>query len=157
MQLASWSGRPLDARNVGTYLEAGTLLCRIAPRGHLEAILAIDQSQLDFVRAGQHVDLFLASQPGQTRPGRIATIAEQNMAASPTRLAARAGGELATRPDESGIERPLSVIYQASVPIDDPSGRTIVGGTGIARIHAGYQPVAYRLWRAACRTFYFEM
>jgi putative peptide zinc metalloprotease protein len=157
LQLASWSGRPLDARNVGSYLEAGTLVCRIAQPGEMEAILAIDQSELDVVRPGQHVDLFVTSQPGKKRPGRISAIAEQNMAASPARLAARVGGQLATRTDEAGIERPLSVVYQASVPIDDPSGRTIVGGTGIARIHAGYQPLAYRLWRAACRTFHFEM
>jgi len=30
MRLASWSGRPLDLHNVGAFLEAGTLVCRIA-------------------------------------------------------------------------------------------------------------------------------
>jgi putative peptide zinc metalloprotease protein len=157
MRLASWSGRPLDGRNVGAYLEASTLVCRIAQPGKLEAILAIDQEELDFVRPGQCVDLLLASQPGEKRPGRIDHIAEQNMEAASTRLAARAGGQLATRADQGGIERPLSIVYQASVPLDDPSGRIIVGATGIARIHAGYQPLGQRLWRAGCRTFHFEM
>lgn len=157
MQLASWSGRPLDMRNVGAYLEASTLVCRVAQPGKLEAILAIDQEELDFVRVGQAVDLLLASRPDEKRPGQIDHIAEQNMETAPTRMAARAGGQLATRADPSGIERPLSVVYQASVPLDDASGQVIVGATGVARIHAGYQPVWQRLWRAACRTFHFEM
>ena len=60
-------------------------------------------------------------------------------------------------PDASGIERPLSVVYQASVPLDDPLGQIVVGTTGTARIHAGYQPLFQRLWRTACRTFHFQM
>jgi putative peptide zinc metalloprotease protein len=142
---------------VGAYLESSTLLCRIAEPGRLEAIVAIDQDDLDFVQSGQSVDLFLTSQPGQRLSGHLEHIAEQNMEAASTRLAAKTGGELATRTDESGVERPLSVIYQASVPLDDPSGQIVIGATGSARIHAGYQPLWQRAWRAACRTFYFKM
>jgi putative peptide zinc metalloprotease protein len=157
LRLASWSGRPLDACNVGAYFEASTLVCRIAQPGKLEAILAIEQEELDFVRPEQQVELLIASRPGEKLPGRIDHIAEQNMETAPARLAARAGGQLTTRTDQSGSERPLSVVYQASVPLDDPTGQIPVGGTGLARIHAGYQPLWQRLWRTACRTFHFEM
>jgi len=92
LQLASWSGRPLDVRNVGAFLEPSTLICKIAQPGKLEAILAVEQEELDFVRPGQAVDLLLASHPGLRLPGRIDHIAEQNMDAAPMRLAARAGG-----------------------------------------------------------------
>ncbi|HEX5105348.1 MAG TPA: HlyD family efflux transporter periplasmic adaptor subunit [Pirellulaceae bacterium] len=156
-RLAAWSGRPLEVRNVGAYLEASTLLCRIAQPGQLEAILAIEQEELDFVAAGQRVELLLAQLPGEKLAGTIDRIADENMQAAPARLAARSGGHLATRPDALGIERPLSVVYQASVPLDDPSGQIIVGATGIAKIHAGYQPLALRLWRACCRTLRFEL
>ncbi len=157
MQLASWSGRPLENRNIGAYLETSTLVCRIAQPGQLEAILVIDQDELDFVRAGQRVDLLLAALGGERRSGRIERIAEENMQAAPTRLAQRGGGQLATQTGEEGIERPRFVVYQASVPLDDTSGRIVVGATGRARIHAGYQPLWQRLWRSACRTFRFEM
>lgn len=156
-QLASWSGRPLDVRNVGAYFEASTLVCKIAQPGKLEAILAVDQEELDYVRPGQAVDLLLASRPAERLPGRIDHIAEQNMEAAPTRMATRGGGQLATRADQAGIERPLSVVYQANVPLDDPAGQIVVGATGLARIHAGYQPIWQRLWRAGCRTFHFQM
>lgn len=157
IKLASWSGRPLEAKNIGAYLEASTLVCRIAQPGELEAILAIDQSELDFVRTGQTVDLLLVQQPGEKLTGTIDRIAEENMQAAPTRLAARTGGRLATQADASGIERPLSVIYQASVQVDDPSGQIVVGATGLAKIQAGYQPLWQRLYRSLCRTFHFEM
>jgi putative peptide zinc metalloprotease protein len=157
LRLASWSGRPLELRNVGAYLESSTLLCRIAEPGRLEAIVAIDQDDLDFVHSGQRVDLLLNSQPGQRLAGCLDHIAQQNMEAASSRLAAKAGGEMATRTDRSGVERPLSVIYQANVPVDDASGQIVVGATGLARIHAGYQPLWQRTWRAACRTFYFKM
>lgn len=157
LRLANWSGRPLAAHNIGAYLEASTLVCRIAQPGKLEAIVAIDQEELDFVRPGQQVDLLLTSLPGERRAGHIDHLAEQNMEAASTRLSARGGGQLATRTDAAGVERPLSVIYQANVPLDDPSGQIIVGATGTARIHAGSQPLGQRLWRAACRTFRFQM
>jgi putative peptide zinc metalloprotease protein len=157
LQLASWSGRPLEMRNVGAFLEPSTLVCKIAQPSKLEAILAVEQEELDFVRRGQPVDLLLASHPGQRLPGKIDHIAEQNMEVAPTRLAAGAGGQLATEADKSGVHRPLSVVYQANVPLDDADGILIAGATGLARIHAGYQPLYQRLWRAACRTFHFQM
>jgi len=157
LQLAAWTGRPLEARNVGAFLEMSTLVGRIAQSGQLEAILAIDQDELDFVRSGQTVDLLLDSLPGQRLSSRIDRIAEQNMQTAPTRLAARTGGTMATRQDADGTDRPLSVVYQASVPVDDPAGRIVIGATGLARIRAGYQPLWQRLWRSACRTFRFEM
>jgi putative peptide zinc metalloprotease protein len=157
LELASWSGRPLDVRNVGAFLEPSTLVCKIAQPGKLEAILAVDQEELDFVRPGQAVDLLLASHPGLRLPGSIDHIAEQNMEVAPTRLAAHAGSGLATEADKSGVQRPLSVVYQANVPLDDAEERIVSGATGLARIHAGYQPLYQRLWRAACRTFHFQM
>ena len=33
----------------------------------------------------------------------------------------------------------------------------LIGATGIARIHAGPQPLYQRIYRAACKTFRFEM
>jgi putative peptide zinc metalloprotease protein len=155
--LSAWTGRPLESRNVGAYLEPSTLVCRIAQPGELEAILAIDQGELDFVSSGQRVDLLLNQLPGERRTGRIDRIADENLPSIPARLTARAGGRIATQTDSTGLERPLSVIYQANVPLDDPDCSIAVGATGLAKIHAGYQPLYQRLWRAACRTFRFEL
>jgi putative peptide zinc metalloprotease protein len=143
--LATWSGRPLEVRNVGAFLSAGTLLGRIAQPGELEAILAIPEEELDFVASGQAVDLILDSLPGQRLPGRIQRVSAENFQTD----------------DEVGLPRQQPaqqpVVYQASVPLDDLSGAIVVGACGTARVQAGRQPLVTRLWRAACRTFHFEM
>jgi hypothetical protein len=155
--LAAWSGRPLDVRNVGAHLEASTLLGRIAQPGQLEAILAVPQEEMDFVREGQRVELLLSNLPGEKLAGTIEHIAAEELKAASDRLSTRGGGQLATRTTAEGYEKPLGVVYQASVPIDDATGRLLLGGTGQAKIHAGWQPLTTRLWRSACRTFRFEM
>jgi putative peptide zinc metalloprotease protein len=156
-RLATWSGRPLDVRNVGAHLEASTLLGRIAQPGKLEAVLAVPQEEMDFVQPGQRVQIFLQQLPGDDLAGQIDHIASEELKAVPDRLASRTGGTLATRTAAGGYEQPLGVVYQANVPIDDASGTLLVGGTGIAKIHAGWQPLGQRLWRSVCRTFRFEM
>jgi putative peptide zinc metalloprotease protein len=156
-RLATWSGRPLDVRNVGAHLEASTLLGRIAQPGKLEAVLAVPQEEMDFVQPGQRVQIFLQQLPGDDLAGQIDHIASEELKAVPDRLASRTGGTLATRTAAGGYEQPLGVVYQASVPIDDATGTLFVGGTGIAKIHAGWQPLGQRLWRSLCRTFRFEM
>lgn len=155
--LASWSGRPLDLHNVGAYLEPSTLVCHIAQPGELEAILAINQDELEFVRADQPVDLFLSTEPGSKRTSSIEHISQQEMQAAPRNLTLKSGGDMATRTDETGIERPVDVTYQASAPLSDSTGLLLPGATGHAKIHAGYQPLYRRLWRTACRTFHFQM
>jgi putative peptide zinc metalloprotease protein len=157
VHLTAWSGRPLDVRNVGAHLEASTLLGRITQPGQLEAILIVPQEEMDFVREGQRVELLLDQLPGEKLAGSIDHVATDELKAASDRLSTRGGGQLATRTTADGIEKPLGVVYQASVPIDDASGRLLLGGTGQAKIHAGWQPLASRLWRSACRTFRFEM
>src|SRR6185436_13929961 len=97
---SSWSGRPLDLHNVGAFLEPSTLVCRIAQPGELEAILAISQEELEFVRPDQRVDLFLASEPGTKRTSAVEHISQQKMQAAPRNLSLKAGGDMATRTDE---------------------------------------------------------
>ncbi|MCI0360760.1 MAG: HlyD family efflux transporter periplasmic adaptor subunit, partial [Planctomycetaceae bacterium] len=156
-RLAAWSGRPLDVRNIGAHLEASTLLGQIVQPGQLEAILAVPQEEMDYVREGQRVEMLLHHLPGEKLAGQIDRIAAEELKAASNRLSTRGGGQLATRTTAEGYEKPLGVVYQASVPLDDESGRLVLGGTGIAKVHAGWQPLATRLWRSACRTFRFEM
>jgi hypothetical protein len=112
---------------------------------------------MDFVRRGQQVELLLAQLPGEKLTGQIDHISAEELKAASDRLSMRGGGLLATRTTAEGYEKPLGVVYQASVPLHDDGGRLVVGGTGLAKIHTGWQPLATRLWRAACRTFRFEM
>ena len=120
--LATWSGRPLELHNVGAYLEPSTLICHIAQPGELEAILAISQDELEFVSPDQLVDLFLSTEPNLKRTSSIEHISQQQMQAAPRNLTLKSGGDMATRTDETGLERPVDVTYQASTPLSDSTG-----------------------------------
>jgi putative peptide zinc metalloprotease protein len=144
--LATWSGRPLEVKNVGAFLPASTLLGRVAQPGSLEAVLAVPQEELDFLAMGQHVVLLPGSLPGQRIAGHIEHISAEDFQPEP---------ESAKSPKP---QRKIgAVIYQASVPVDDAAGLLVVGTTGTARVQAGRQSISARLWRAACRTFHFQL
>jgi putative peptide zinc metalloprotease protein len=157
VQLAAWSGRPLEAKNRGAFLSSGVLVCHVGDPRKLSAALAIDQSEIEFVRSGQAAELFLEQYPGRVFRGQIDQVAQIDMKVAPRNLSSKAGGEVATRTDAAGHERPASATYQASVPLDDPTAAIPLGASGRAKIHVGYQTVGAKLWRAFCATFSFQM
>jgi putative peptide zinc metalloprotease protein len=156
LRLASWSGRPLAKQNVGAYLEPSVVVGRIATFGQWEALLAVPQQEVEFLAPGQWVDLILEQLPGERFSGELLHISQEELDAAPPGLSSKSGGPILTQTDGNGRERPLETTFQASVPID--SDRILVaGGTGTAKVHAGYQPLWQRGWRAFCRTFRFEL
>jgi hypothetical protein len=75
----------------------------------------------------------------------------------PKSLQSKYKGEVATKADpSSGIEKPLTPVYQARVPLDDPEGLLSIGLTGNAKVYAGWQTLAQRSWRFVARTFNFR-
>ena len=153
--LPTWSGRALDLRNVGAYLESSTPIGQIAQVGSYEAILFIPEAEIEFVLSGQRADLYPASLPGEKWEAEVEHLSREKLDTAPAALAWKAGGLLATETDERGLERPVEVLYQASTQLD--CDRPLAGTTGRAKIHAGYQPLAARLWRSLCRTFRLTM
>ncbi len=156
-QLVGWSGIPLLPRNRGCFLEGGTPFCLIGNPKKLEAMLVIEQTDVEFVAPGQEVEIRLDELPFDTFRGTIEKIAEQAMEASPVRLATKAGGELPTKTDKAGIERPMITSFQAAVYLDDPEGVLRVGFRGHAKIHVAPQTLGQRLWRWLIHTFNFKL
>jgi len=155
-RLPTWFGSPLDEKNTHTYLNESVALCRIGDTQRLKALLAIDQADLEFVRVGQEVDFALEQLPTRRFQSRLAQLSQQDMKVSPQSMSTKAGGDLLTRTDAKGHERPASTTYQASAPLDDENGELFIGATGRARIRAGHQTLARRLWRYLCETFCFD-
>ena len=156
-RLSSWHGQPLDETNVGAFYSSGTLVCRVGDPRRLEAMLAIDQADIDFVKPGQPVDLFLTQRPGRPIRSRIEHLAADDLQAIPPSLSTKHGGDLVTRTDSTGHERPLHITYLASAEFDNPAATLLPQTSGQAKIHAGYQTIASRAWRYLCQTFRFEL
>lgn len=156
-QLPSWSGTPLDEKNIGCYLEPGTKLCLIGDPRRFKAVLVIDQGDIEFVAVGQKVEIKLDVLPDRTYVGTLAEISAHAMEFGRTRLGTRAGGDVPTRVDRAGVERPIAPSYQGAVYLEDREGLWQVGLRGRAKIHVAPQSLGYRLWRWIARTFNFTL
>jgi putative peptide zinc metalloprotease protein len=159
LQLAAWSGTPLEPENVGAYLEERALFCQIGDPKKLEAVMVIDQGDRNMVDLSQKVDLKIDGLPGKTYYNcEITGIAEKELEEAPKRLASKNGGELPTKTDPlTGIERPQSTSYQANVPIDDDTGQLRLGLRGTARIYTRWLSGGERFWRFLSHTFNFKL
>lgn len=152
-QLSSWTGTPLEDRNQDAFLQEGTFFCQVGDPQKMEAQLVIDQQDVEFIKKDQLVDIKLDELPFDTLHGVIDEVATEPLRVSPRHLSNKAGGELATKTDEAGVERPQNTSYHARVPLDDPEGLLRIGYKGRARIHTEPQPLGRRLWRLFTQTF----
>ena len=147
----------MEHQNLDTFLTDDVLLCQIGDPKELEAIIAIDQSDIAFVKEDQQVELFLSQLPGQRIASTINQVSKENIEISPRRLSGKAGGDLETTTDSTGRERPLNTTYPASARIYDDQDIILIGTRGTAKINAGYQTIARRLWRYLSKTFNFDL
>jgi putative peptide zinc metalloprotease protein len=165
-RLPAWSGSPLDPKNLGASFPEGELLCRIGDPSDLEALLIVDQADIDLVDVamGQdqqpRVKLEADAYPGRQLDSQVEQVARVELKDIPDSLAAQAGGRLETRVDRSGAVRPLSTSYHARVPLDDQGdlhGLLCPGMKGRAQIYTQWQSLGQRLHRFLSRTFHFEL
>ena len=155
--LPRWSRTPLDNHNLGCYLEVGIPVCTIGDPHKKEAVLIIDQSEIEFVRIRDKVRIKLDAYAEETYEGRIEEIARRELDDSPRQLSQLAGGELATKAEESGRIRPLSASYQARVYLDDPDRAFRPGFIGRAKIECRSRTLAQIVWRYLTDTFHFRL
>jgi hypothetical protein len=156
--LPSWSGTPLDEKLCRPFLHGGTLFCQVGDPRSLEAVLVIDQGDIDFVHTGQAVQMRFDALPGDTFEGKIEQLSNSNLRITPQRLTTRYGGGVPSQADpETGVETPQSASYQALVPIEDKEGVLRIGLRGQAKIHTAPQSIGARLWRFLMHTFHFKM
>jgi putative peptide zinc metalloprotease protein len=156
-QLRVWSGTPLQHRNVGAYLAGGVMVCKVGDPKKLDAVLVIDQADIEGIQIGQDVEFVLAQSPWRTFAGTIEHISERDMEETPAHMTAKGGGDLMTYVDQSGQERTMSTMYQANVPIDLEDATVLINANGQAKIHAGYRTLGSRLYQFICKTFRFDL
>jgi len=156
-RLPGWTGLPLDKKNLGATLEQGTVYCLVAKRDELEAVMLVDQSEVEFLALGEEVDLKLDAFPWDTFRGTVEEIAETSAEVSSERLSAKAGGPLPTRTDASGRELPISTTYEVSMRLADPEGLLTPGMRGTARVKVGSRTVGGWLLRLLWQTFNFRL
>ena len=160
-ELPSWTGTPLDEKNLGARLAPEgqqNLLCQIGDPNQWEAVLVIDQDDVDFVHRGQEVRLMFDESAYHVFVSTVAKPPEgEAMPTAPQRLASTSGGPLAAQANPDGTVRPLNTSYQATVRLDNPHGLLRNGLIGRARIETPPRTVGSRLYRYLSRTFNFDL
>ncbi len=160
-QLPQWDGSLLDRENQGAFLQPNDELCRIGDPGQFEALLAVDQADLDSIRPGQTVRIKLdayADEEIETTIDSADDISKEPMKYMSQSMAVQAGGKVAARTDASGAPRPLSATYQVIVPLpSDLAYRFQIGERGRAKVTADPKSLGQRCWRFITRTFHFEL
>lgn len=157
-RLPGWTGSPLDARNRGALLTAEDLICELGAENELEAVLIVDQGDVQLVDIGQHVVMKLESYRIGRFTGEIAEKSQTEIRNTSASLAIQAGGDLQTEIDpNTGQPKPRSVSYQARVPLTDVDTTLRPGYRGMAKIHTAPMSLGQRLWRFIAKTFNFEL
>ncbi|MBP86767.1 MAG: hemolysin D [Planctomycetaceae bacterium] len=163
-RLPSWTGSPFSPRNAGAFIMERDQFCQIGDAEDFEAVLVVDQSDVDLVGAYlddkqefPSVELKLDARRWETMMGRIEKVSSAPMEVTPVSLAGQGGGELDAKSDSSGMLRPLSTSYQARVPLRNADGNLRVGLTGQGKIYTGWQPIGRRLYRYLAKTFHFDL
>jgi putative peptide zinc metalloprotease protein len=149
--LDRWSGTPLDEPNLGAYLDRGTLLCLVGDPNRFEAVLHVQQGDIDLVQPGQHVRMMLDHLPGQVVTGVVAEIARLDLKVMPRELSA--AGDLPARTDERGMQHPLDTWYQARVQFDQDPQHLLARLHGRAKITVATQSLGRQWLRYLQQTF----
>lgn len=165
-RLPRWSGSPLAPKNKGATFAESQLICRIGDPDYLEALLVVDQADIELLDEARQDDkqpraiLQLDAFPGETLTSKVIEVAKVELQDAPARLSSKVGGELNTQTDSTGDLRPASTSYQARVPLDDQGrlqGLLCTGMRGKAKVATRSQSLGKRLSRYISRTFHFEL
>ena len=146
----------MEPRNLGSFLEVGTLLCWVGDPQQKEAVLVIDQQEIEFLQPGQPVKLLLEQRTSTLLHGEILEAAKQEVRTLAPQLSQHAGGEIATQRDDAGQERPLTTCYRVRVRLTQSIDIPYHGARGHALVHVGSQTLAQWLYRFLSHTFHFH-
>ncbi len=160
VELAGWSGWPMEEKNLGaTFSPDGNenLFCQIGDPNEWDAVLVINQRDLDLVKEGQEVRLMFNESAYHVFISTLQSVADDQMEMVSPRLASTSGGAVPAQHDPSGAVKPLTTSYQAEVRLDNSLGLFRNGLTGTARVKTEPRTLASRMWRYVKRTFNFDL
>ena len=157
-RLPGWYGTPLDDKNMGAYLTADDVICELGTPDDFEAVLIIDQGDVQLVREGQTVDMKLDSRRLETFSGVVTEMSNRQLDQTSMSMSSQTGGALQTEIDPAtGAVKPRSISYQARVPLADVGFPLRPGYRGSGKVHVDPMSLGQRLWRVIIKTFNFEL
>ncbi len=149
--LDTWSDVPLNPRNLGAYLERGTLLCLVGDAARFEAVVHVEQTDIELVAIGQPVRVVLDHHPAEVLQGRVVEIGKVDLKVMPRELAA--ARDLPALTDPHGAAHPLNTWYQVRVQFDGDPPNLLARVHGQAKITVASQSIAAQCDRFVRQAF----
>ena len=149
--LDTWLDVPLNQRNLGAYLERGTLLCLVGDAARFEAVLHVEQNDIELVAIGQPVRVVLDHQPSEVWQGHVVEIGKVDLKVMPRELAA--ARDLPALSDPQGAAHPLNTWYQVRVQFDEDPPNLLARMHGQAKITVASQSIAAQCARFVRQAF----
>jgi putative peptide zinc metalloprotease protein len=169
-QLTPWNGTPLNKKNIGATFEERTHLLSIAPNASYQAIMLIDQGDinemiqdgfaerlLDQQENNEIIQLKFDHLASRTYEGEIVEVSHEIMEYVPELLSNKLGGELPTVTDSQGREKLLSSVYQATIELREDTQLLRSGMRGRARFRVDERTAWGWIWRYLKQTFHFRL
>ena len=123
---------------VGQVLKPGKPFCEVGDPHHIEAHLIVDQADVDLIRLGRRAWVKIYGRSETTYLSEVSEIAKRSRDEIPPELSHVAGGEIAGKADpKTGAVKPQTAVYEAIIPIENPSLTLQPGLRGFAKIDGG--------------------
>ena len=149
--LDTWSDVPLNERNLGTYLDRGSLVCLVGDPARFEAVVHVEQSDIELVAIGQPVRLVLDHRPAEVVEGRVMEIAKLDLKVMPRELAT--AHDLPAHTDPRGAAHPLNTWYQVRVQFESDPPFLLARVRGRAKITVASQTIVAQCVRFVRQAF----
>ena len=150
--LTLWSGTPLSTANLGAWFDANTMFGVIGEPHQMEAILVINQADIQLLQPGQKVlaqsqhffDKYLHT--------TVNAVSRDELLEVPPELSQNNGGPIAVKQGPGGEEQPVLKAYTAFASFDadeltEHKIELLPGMRGQARILVGSSSIGSRLKR----------
>jgi len=154
--LASWSGTPLEPKNISAKLDRETLVCYVGDPKQMRAILCVPQSEIKLLKADQPVRCTFNSFRGTSIGGNVAMVSSRPVELLPRELSTTNGGIVSAKPHSDGTESPLLTHFEVAVQLKDHELSLLPGMTGLASVRVGSASLATRLYRTLANAFKFQ-
>lgn len=145
-QLSTWSGTPLDERNIGSLLQADTAVCVIGSADNMKAVAVVEQEQIERVAIGQEVSIIVDELHDVILAGKVSDIARVTMEEVPPELIAK--GLL---PEDS------TTSYAINITLPSNQTMPLLWSSGRAKITVPSQTLAEFVWQRLCDTFRLDL
>ena len=143
---------------VGQVLKPGKPFCEVGDPHHIEAHMIVDQADVDLIRLGRRAWVKIYGRCETTYLSEVSEIAKRSRDEIPPELSHDAGGEIAAKADpKTGVVKPQTAVYEAIIPIENPSLTLQPGLRGFAKIDGGTSTFGWWLYRLYFKTFNFRL